>query len=156
MDPEDFSSVILAYLRRSSATIERYGGHVVNYIEDGVLVYFGYPYAREDAAERAVRAGLAIVEATGGLKHDLEIVLQLRAGIATGLVVNDQVGGSTQGQVAVGKPLNLAIRLAAIAEPGMVVMADSTRRLVGELFALEELGSQPLEGFTAHRWRLGG
>jgi predicted ATPase/class 3 adenylate cyclase/DNA-binding winged helix-turn-helix (wHTH) protein len=158
MDPEDFGSVIRIYLEHCAAAITRCGGHVANYIGDGVLAYFGYPYAREDAAERAVRAGLAVVQATSDLKPDPDLALQLRAGIATGLVVNDQVGGSAQGQVMVGKPLNLATRLAAIAEPGTVVIADSTRRLVGELFALEELDNRPLKGFTApvQAWRVTG
>ena len=125
---------------------------------DGVLAYFGYPHAREDAAERAVRAGLAIVEAAAELKTGPDLALQLRVGIATGLVVNDQIGEGAQGQVTVGKPLNLAARLQAIAEPGTVVIADSTRRLVGGLFALEDLGCHALKGFTApvQAWRVTG
>ena len=118
LDPEDFGSVIRVYLEHCAAAITRCGGHVASYTGDGVLAYFGYPQAREDAAERAVRAGLAIVEATDDLKPDPDLALQLRAGIATGLVVNDQVGGSAQGQVTVGKPLNLAARLRRSQNPG--------------------------------------
>jgi class 3 adenylate cyclase len=105
-----------------------------------------------------VRAGLAIAEAISDLKPGPDLALQVRASIATGLVVNDQVGEGTQGQIAAGKPLNLAARLQAIAEPGTVVITDSTRRLVGELFALEDLGSHPLKGFTApvRAWRVTG
>jgi class 3 adenylate cyclase/predicted ATPase len=158
MDPEDLSSVIRIYLEHCSAIVGNCGGHVASYTRDGVLAYFGYPYAREDAAERAVRAALTIVETTSQLKPDPDVAVQLRAGIATGLVVDDQVSGSAKGQLTVGKPLNLATRLAAIAEPETVVMADSTRRLVGELFAFEALASQPLDDFTGRMqaWRVTG
>jgi class 3 adenylate cyclase/DNA-binding winged helix-turn-helix (wHTH) protein len=158
LDPEDFSSIICVFLEKCAAVITRCHGHVARYMGDGVLAYFGYPQAREDAAERSVRAGLAIVEEIGKLKPGSDLTLQVRVSIATGLVVNDQIGETAQGQVAVGKPLNLAARLQVIAEPGTVIIADSTRRLVGELFALEDLGSHPLKGFTApvQAWRVTG
>ena len=140
LDPEDFSSVIHAFLEHCADVVTRCGGHVANYTGDGVLAYFGYPHAREDAAERSVRAGLAIVEEIGKLKPGSDLTLQVRVGIATGLVVNDQIGETAQEQVALGQPLNLAARLQAIAEPGTVIIADSTRNIVGKLFALEDMG----------------
>jgi class 3 adenylate cyclase/DNA-binding winged helix-turn-helix (wHTH) protein len=146
LDPEDFGSVVRVYQELCGAAITRGGGHVASWMCDGVLAYFGYPQAYEDTAERAVRASLAIVEAASDLKSHPDLALRLRVGVATGLVVTEQME-SAPGQVAIGKPLNLAARLQGIAEPGTVVIADSTRRLVGELFALEDLGSHALEGF---------
>jgi predicted ATPase/class 3 adenylate cyclase/DNA-binding winged helix-turn-helix (wHTH) protein len=158
LDPEDFGSVVRGYQELCAAEITRCGGHVASCMSEGVLAYFGYPQAREDAAEQAVRASLAIVEAASSLESDPDLALQVRAGIDTGLVVNHQVDESAQSQVAVGKPLNLATRLPAIAEPGTVVISEGTRRLVGELFALEDLGRHPLKGFTApaQAWRVTG
>jgi hypothetical protein len=113
---------------------------------DGVLVYFGYPHAHEDDAERAVRAGLELVGVVGALKTHAP--LQTRVGIATGLVVvGDLIGsGASQEQAIVGETPNLAARLQGIAEPNSVVIGDSTRRLVGNLFELEDLGAQNLKG----------
>ena len=115
---------------------------------DGVLVYFGYPQAHEDDAERAVRAGLELVAAVGALKTHAP--LQTRVGIATGLVVvGDLIGsGASQEQGIVGETPNLAARLQGIAEPNSVVIAESTRRLVGNLFELEDLGAQDLKGIA--------
>jgi class 3 adenylate cyclase len=115
---------------------------------DGVLVYFGYPQAHEDDAERAVRAGLELVAAVSGLKTHAP--LQTRMGIATGLVVvGDLIGsGASQEQAIVGETPNLAARLQGVAEPNSVVIADSTRKLVGNLFELEELGAQDLKGIV--------
>ena len=122
-----------------------------------MLAFFGYPRAREDAAERAVRAGLAIVEATDGLKPELGPALKPRVGIATGLVVNDQGVGGALEQVAVGKPLGIAADLQASAEPGTLIIADSTRSLVGSLFDLEDLGDRPVKGSPAVRaWQVIG
>jgi class 3 adenylate cyclase len=158
LDPEDFSSIICVFLEKCAAVITRCHGHVARYMGDGVLAYFGYPHAREDAAERSVRAGLAIVEEIGKLKTGLDLTLMVRVGIATGLVVNDQIGETAQEQVALGQPLNLAARLQAIAEPGTVIIADSTRNIVGKLFALEDMGCHLLKGFTApvRAWRVTG
>ena len=113
---------------------------------DGVLVYFGYPQAHEDDAERAVRAGLELVAAVGALKTHAP--LQTRVGIATGLVVvGDLIGsGASQEQAIVGETPNLAARLQGVAEPNSVVIAESTRKLVGNLFELEDLGAQEPEG----------
>ena len=111
---------------------------------DGVLVYFGYPQAHEDDAERAVRAGLELVAAVSGLKT--HAALQTRVGIATGLVVvGDLIGsGASQEQAIVGETPNLAARLQGVAEPNSVVIAESTRKLVGNLFELEDLGAKDL------------
>jgi class 3 adenylate cyclase/predicted ATPase len=148
LDPEEFGNVVSGHQRLCAAAITRCGGHVASCLGDGVVVaYFGYPCAREDAAERAVRAGLVIVEAISDLKPGAGFALQVRIAITTGLVVTEEIQGA-QGQVAIGKPLNLAARLQASVEPGMVVVADSTRCLVGNQFALEDLGGRALEGFS--------
>ena len=116
---------------------------------DGVLIYFGYPQAHEDDAERAVRAGLELIQAVGGLKSSAP--LQTRVGIATGLVVvGDLIGsGAAQEQAVVGETPNVAARLQGIAEANTVVIAESTRRLLGNLFDLQELGAQDLRALTA-------
>ena len=113
---------------------------------DGVLVYFGYPKAHEDDAERAVRAGLDLIEAVGGLKSNAP--LQTRVGIATGLVVvGDLIGsGAAQEQAVVGETPNVAARLQSTAKPNTVVIAESTRKLLGSLFDVEDLGAQDLKG----------
>ena len=156
-DPEDFVNLMRVYRERCAGAIAACGGHVASYAGDGVLAFFGYPRAREDAAERAVRAGLAIVEATDGLKPELGPALKPRVGIATGLVVNDQGVGGALEQVAVGKPLGIAADLQANAEPGTLIIADSTRSLVGSLFDLEDLGDRPVKGSPAVRaWQVIG
>ena len=146
MDPEDLREVISAYQKCVAETVQRFGGFVAKYMGDGVLVYFGYPQAHEDDAERAVRAGLELVAAVGGLKT--HAALQTRVGIATGLVVvGDLIGsGASQEQAIVGETPNLAARLQGIAEPNSVVIAESTRKLVGNLFELEDLGSTGPQG----------
>jgi class 3 adenylate cyclase len=149
LDPEDLREVISAYQKCVAQVVQRFGGFVAKYMGDGVLVYFGYPQAHEDDAERAVRAGLELIQAVGGLKSSTS--LQTRVGVATGLVVvGDLVGsGAAQEQAVVGKPPNLAARLQGIAEPNTVVIAESTRNLLGNLFDLEDLGGQDLKGVTA-------
>ena len=146
MDPEDLREVISAYQKCVAETVQRFGGFVAKYMGDGVLVYFGYPQAHEDDAERAVRAGLELVAAVSGLKTHAP--LQTRVGIATGLVVvGDLIGsGASQEQAIVGETPNLAARLQGVAEPNSVVIAESTRKLVGNLFELEDLGAQDLKG----------
>ena len=148
MDPEDLREVISAYEKCVAETVRRFGGFVAKYMGDGVLVYFGYPQAHEDDAERAVRAGLELVQAVGGLKPSAP--LQTRVGIATGLVVvGDQIGsGEAQERGIVGETPNLAGRLQGIAEPNTVVIAESTRRLLGNLFDLEDLGAKDLKGIA--------
>ena len=146
MDPEDLREVISAYQKCVAETVQHFGGFVAKYMGDGVLIYFGYPQAHEDDAERAVRAGLELVAAVGGLKT--HAALQTRVGIATGLVVvGDLIGsGASQEQAIVGETPNLAARLQGVAEPNSVVIAESTRKLVGNLFELEDLGAQGPQG----------
>ena len=119
---------------------------MAKYMGDGVLVYFGYPQAHEDDAERAVRSGLELIAAVTALKSP--VVLRTRVGIATGLVVvGDLIGsGEAQERGIVGETPNLAARLQGIAEPNMVVIAEDTRRLLGNLFELEDLGPKDLKG----------
>ena len=138
MDPEDLREVISAYQNCVGETVHRFGGFVAKYMGDGVLIYFGYPQAHEDDAERAVRAGLELVAGVASLKTRTQ--LQTRVGIATGLVVvGDLIGsGPSQEKAIVGETPNLAARLQGVAEPDSVVIADSTRRLVGNLFELDE------------------
>jgi len=146
MDPEDLREVISAYQKCVAETVRRFGGFVAKYLGDGVLVYFGYPEAHEDDAERAVRAGLELIAAVAGLKTRAS--LQTRVGIATGLVVvGDLVGsGEAQERSIVGETPNLAARLQGIAEPNTVVIAEGTRKLLGTLFELESLVPKGLKG----------
>jgi predicted ATPase/class 3 adenylate cyclase len=148
MDPEDLREVISAYQQCVAETVRRFGGFVAKYMGDGVLVYFGYPQAHEDDAERAVRAGMELVAAARDLKT--HAALQTRVGIATGLVVvGDLIGsGASQEQAIVGETPNLAARLQSVAEPNSVVIAESTRKLVGNLFELEDLRAKDLKGIT--------
>ncbi len=148
MDPEDLREVISAYQKCVAETVGRFGGFVAKYMGDGVLVYFGYPQAHEDDAERAVRAGLELIAAVGALKPNAP--LQTRVGIATGLVVvGDLIGsGEAQERGIVGETPNLAARLQGIAEPNIVVIAESSRRLLGNLIELEDLGAKDLKGIA--------
>jgi class 3 adenylate cyclase len=148
MDPEDLREVISAYQKCVADTVQRFGGFVAKYMGDGVLIYFGYPHAHEDDAERAVRAALGLVADVGALKTHTP--LQTRVGIATGLVVvGDLIGsGASQEQAIVGETPNLAARLQGVAEPNSVVIAESTRRLVGNLFELRDIGPQDLKGIV--------
>src|SRR6516165_2448231 len=156
LDPEDLREVIGRYHACVAETVSRCDGFVAKYMGDGVLVYFGYPQAHEDDAEQAVRAGLALVSAVGELEAPGR--LQLRIGIATGLVVvGDLIGaGSAQEQAIVGETPNLAARLQALAEPNAIIVAESTRRLIGALFDLADLGPRSLKGFTEPQraWRV--
>jgi class 3 adenylate cyclase/tetratricopeptide (TPR) repeat protein len=146
MDPEDLREVISAYQKCVVDTVQRFGGFVAKYMGDVVLAYFGYPQAHEDDTERAVRAGLELVAIVGALKTHAP--LQTRVGIATGLVVvGDLIGsGEAQERGIVGETPNLAARLQGIAEPNTVVIAESTRRLVGNLFELNDIGPKDLKG----------
>jgi class 3 adenylate cyclase/predicted ATPase len=149
-DPEDLREVIAAYHRTVGEIITATGGFISRYMGDGVLVYFGYPQAHEDDAERAVRAGLAAIEAVRRLDVN-SVKLQTRVGIATGLVVvGDVIGeGPAQEQTVVGETPNLAARLQALAEPDMVVIAAGTRRLLGDLFEYRDLGAVEVKGIAA-------
>src|SRR5215831_3218258 len=149
LDPEDLRDVIGAYHRAAADVVRSFDGFVAKFMGDGVLVYFGYPRAHEDDAERAVRSGLGIVDAVRRL--DIRsVTLQARVGIATGLVVvGDLIGeGSAQEQSVVGETPNLAARLQAMAAPDTVVIAAATRRLVGDLFEYRDLGAVEVKGIA--------
>jgi class 3 adenylate cyclase/predicted ATPase len=148
LDPEDLRELISAYHKCVAETVRRFGGFVAKYMGDGVLVYFGYPEAHEHDAERAVRSGLELVAEVTKLKTDTP--LQTRVGIATGLVVvGDLVGsGEAQERGIVGETPNLAARLQGLAEPDTVIVADATRRLLGTLFELRDLGPRDLKGIA--------
>jgi class 3 adenylate cyclase len=150
LDPEDLRQVIATYHSCVSGVATRFGGFVARYFGDGVLVYFGYPHAHEDDAERSVRAGLAMVEAVSRLDTVAGPAgtLRIRVSIATGLVVvGDMIGsGSSLESPVVGDTPNLAAGLQSLADPGMVVIAESTWRLTGGLFDYRELGSHRLKG----------
>jgi class 3 adenylate cyclase len=154
MDPEDLREIISSYQKCVAETVQRFGWFVAKYMGDGVLVYFGYPQAHEDDPEGAVRAGLELIQAVGGLKSSAP--LQTRVGVATGLVVvGDLIGtGEAQERGIVGETPNLAARLQSIAEPNTVVVAESTRKLLGGLFELEDLGAKDLKGLAgpARAW----
>src|ERR1700738_1751106 len=147
-DAEDLREIISAYQKCVAETVQRYDGFVARSMGDGVLVHFGYPRAHEDDAERAVRAGLELVIAVAALKSPAP--LQTRIGIATGIVVVGELIGSggAQERDIVGKRPKLAARLQGIAKANMVVICDSTRRLLGNLFELEDLGPTDLKGIT--------
>src|SRR6476660_1334081 len=148
MDPEDLREVIAAYRKCAAETVSHLGGFVSQYSGDGVFVFFGYPQAHEDDAERAVRAGLQLVAAVAGLRTRAS--LQTRVGIATGLVVVGEIAdaGGPQERGIIGQTPNLAARLQSSAEPNQVIIAESTRRLLGNLFELEDLGTKDLKGIA--------
>ena len=157
-DPEDLREIVGAYHRCVADTVARFVGFVAKYMGDGVLIYFGYPEAHEDDAERAVRAGLTVIDSVGRLT--LPVPLSVRIGVASGLVVvGDLIGaGASRERGVVGETPNLAARLQALAAPDTLVIAESTRRQIGALFELEDLGMQPLAGFVErqHAWRVVG
>jgi predicted ATPase/class 3 adenylate cyclase len=151
LDPEDYRDVILRYQTTCTVIIERYSGHIAQYLGDGLLVYFGYPQAHEDDAQRAIHAGLEMLTALADLSHRLAqpygIHLAARLGIHTGLVVVGEVGGGPQhGQLALGVTPNIAARIQAMATPGSVVISDATCRLVQGYFVCQSLGDQVLPG----------
>ena len=158
IDPEDMRSIIAAYHQCCAAQIASQGGFVAKYMGDGVLAYFGYPQAHEHDAERAVRAGLAMVEAVPKLETSANAPLHVRVGIATGIVVVGDLFGSGESQErwVVGDTPNLAARLQGIAEPDSVVIAESTRKLLGDLFELVDLCPQNLKGVAGIDARLQG
>ncbi|SDT07801.1 adenylate/guanylate cyclase domain-containing protein [Bradyrhizobium canariense] len=151
LDPEDMADLIRAFQRTIAAAIARFDGHVAKWLGDGATIYFGYPRAHEDDAERAARAGIALVEAVGELRCERGVELRVRIGISTGLViVGELIGeGDARERGVVGDTPNLASRLQAVAEPDTVVVSESTRRLLGKAFELKALGPQELKGFKA-------
>jgi class 3 adenylate cyclase/predicted ATPase len=150
LDPEDMGALIRSFQDCCSEVIRRWEGYVAKYTGDGMSVYFGYPKAYEDGAERAVRAGLELTEAVGRLSTPVAERLRVRIGIATGLVVvGDLIGeAAAQERAVAGETPHLAARLQALAAPGTVVIAPNTRRLLGSLFELADLGTHRLKGFA--------
>src|SRR5215831_19337280 len=149
LDPEDLREVVRAYQETCAKVIARFEGYIAQYLGDGLLVYFGYPLAHEDDAQRAVRTGLGIVEAMGGLNTRLErergVHLAVRLGIHTGLVVVGEVGGGArQEQLALGETPNLAARLQGLAASNTLVVSDATYRLVRGYFVCQDLGEHTL------------
>jgi class 3 adenylate cyclase len=149
LDPEDMREIIGTYHKSCATLITQNGGFVAKYMGDGMLAYFGYPQAHEHDAERAVRAGLAIVEAAPKMQT-VAGALHVRVGIATGIVVvGDLLGsGESRERGVVGDTPNLAARLQSIATPDSVVIGDGTRRLLGNLFELNDLGLKDLKGIA--------
>jgi class 3 adenylate cyclase len=149
-DPEDLSDLIRAFQGAVATAVTRFEGHVARWVGDGATVYFGYPRAHEDDAERAARAGMALAESVRALRHEHGAALELRIGISTGLVVvGELIGeGEARERGVVGDTANLAARLRSLAEPGTILISDSTRRLLGGKFELKELGPQTLKGFN--------
>ena len=158
LDVEDFHELIGTYQKAVAEIVTRFGGFVSRRVGDGVLVYFGYPNANEDDPEQAVRASLAVVEGIGLLESRER--LQVRVGIATGLmIVGDLIRSGTANDTEVlGEGPNLASRLQAMAGPNSIVIDDNTRRLIGSVFGLEDLGLKDLKGFSEPQraWRVLG
>src|ERR1700676_2671250 len=148
MDPEDLREVISAYQKCIAETVGRHGGFVAKYMGDGVLIYFGYPQAHEDDTERVVRAGLELIAAVTALKSP--VPLKTRVGMPTGRAAAATLIGSGEAQERgiVGETPNLAARLQSIAEPNMAVIAEGTRKLLGNLFEFEDLGAKDLKGIA--------
>jgi class 3 adenylate cyclase/predicted ATPase len=149
LDPEDFRRVVLTYNACVTDVIRGYKGNIARYMGDGVLAYFGYPEADEDNAEQAMRAGLALVDAVANLRTDDGAELQVRIGIATGVVVvGDLIGdGAAREQAAVGETPNLAARLQTLAEPGTVLIDENSHRLAGSYFYYRDLGPCAVKGW---------
>jgi class 3 adenylate cyclase/predicted ATPase len=151
LDPEDLREVVRAYQAAAAEAVRRFGGHIAQYLGDGILVYFGYPAAHGDDAQRAVHAGLGIVAAMGPLNAGLEarygLRLAVRIGVHTGPVVVGEMGaGGRHEQLALGETPNVAARLQGLAAPDTVVVSGTTARLAQRAFALEDLGAHSLKG----------
>ena len=154
LDPEDLRTLMQGYQQAAGRVIERYGGHVAQYLGDGLMTYFGWPSAHEDDAERAVRASLDIVDAVNAME------LHVRIGIATGPVVVGETGAGDASvpKLAVGETPNLAARLQGLAGPDEIIVSPSTRRLIGRTFDVIDLGEQTLKGINepVRPWRVAG
>jgi len=161
LDPEDFRDVMGSYQEACSGVVESFDGHVAKYLGDGILVYFGYPRAHEDDAERAVRAGLGIVDGVADLNRSLAsehgLALAVRLGVHTGLVVAGEMGGgeAREADAIVGETPNIAARIQELAEPNTLVISAATERLVAGLFILDDLGPQQLKGVSQPMQALG-
>jgi class 3 adenylate cyclase/tetratricopeptide (TPR) repeat protein len=150
VDPELLGALIRRYQDAAAGAIGRYGGFVAKFMGDGVLAYFGFPHAFEDAAERAVRAAIGILAQIGKIARPDGAALQARVGIATGLVVVGEIigAGSAQERTIVGETPNLAARLQALAAPNTILISEATQNLLGGLFELESAGAHELKGFA--------
>src|SRR5438132_7938432 len=151
LDPEDYRAVVRAYQEAATAVLQRFDGYMAQYLGDGLLVYFGYPHAHEDEAQRAVQASLELAEAIAPLNARLEsqygVRVAVRIGLHTGLVVIGEMGGGNrQEQLAMGDTPNIAARLQGLAAPNTVVLSAVTARLVHEAFLLEERGLHHFKG----------
>ena len=160
LDPEDLRALMNAYWSVVTVTIQRFGGFIARYLGDGVLAYFGWPQASEIDAERAVRAGLATVDAVGGIRTGSN-PLRVRVGIASGLVVIGDISGSgsnTLDMAVTGEAPNLSARMQALAEPNTVLIAHSTHAQIGDLFDCTDLGRLAVKGYCqpVHVWRVHG
>jgi class 3 adenylate cyclase/tetratricopeptide (TPR) repeat protein len=160
VDPELLGGLIRRYQDATAGAIGRYGGFVAKFMGDGVLAYFGFPLAFEDAAERAVRAAIAIIAEVGGIELPDTTRVQARIGIATGLVVVGEIigSGTAQERTIVGETPNLAARLQALAGPDTILVSEATQNLLGGLFELEHTGDHELKGFArpVPAWRVRG
>src|SRR5262245_32476303 len=153
LDPEDYRDMVRAYQRVCSEVITRFDGHIAQLLGDGLLVYFGYPQAHEDDAQRAVRTGLGIIEAVGALNTHLEqdkgIGLAIRLGIHTGMVVVGEMGSQgRQEPLALGQVPNVCSRIQGLAAPNTIAISEATYRLVQGYFVCQDLGAQSLRGVT--------
>jgi class 3 adenylate cyclase/predicted ATPase len=151
LDPEDMADLIRAFQGAVAAAVSRFEGHIAKWMGDAAMVYFGYPRAHEDDAERAARAALALIAAVANLREKHAAALEVRIGISTGLVVVGELIGEGEARLRglVGDTPNLAVRLQSIAEPDTIVVAEATRRLLGEAFELKPLGPQTFRGLAA-------
>lgn len=158
VDPEDMSRLVRRYQDACAGALARFEGFIAQFMGDGVLAYFGYPQAREDAAERAVRAALAIIDAVSVINRPDGRPIEARIGIATGLVVvGDIIGtGPARQDAIIGGTPNLAARLQSLAKPSTILVSQSTHRLLGRLFEFESLGEHTLKGFSdpVRAWRV--
>jgi class 3 adenylate cyclase len=158
LEPEDMADLIRAFQGSVAAAVARFEGHVARWVGDGATIYFGYPRAHEDDAERAARASIALIEAVEDLRRERDVPIEMRVGISTGLVVvGELIGeGEARERGVVGDTANLAARLRSLAEPGSILASESTRRLLGNKFELKALGPQTLKGFNAPvaAWRI--
>jgi class 3 adenylate cyclase len=150
LDPEDMADLILAFQGALAAAVARFDGHVARLVGDGAAIYFGYPRAHEDDAERATRAGIALIDEVAELRRERGVAIEMRIGISTGLVVvGELIGeGEARERGVVGDTANLAARLRSLAKPGTILVSESTRRLLGKTFELKTLGPQTLKGFN--------
>jgi class 3 adenylate cyclase len=161
LDPEEYRDIVRAYQRVCTDVIQRYDGHIAQLLGDGLLVYFGYPHAHEDDAQRTVRAGLGILEAVEAHNSSLALAkgltLAVRLGIHTGLVVVGEMGSQgRQEQLALGEVPNVCARIQGLAEPNTVAISAATYRLVQGYFECQDLGAQTLRGVaeSVHVYRV--